>query len=88
MPYVCCQIPISDAPSGPILHHSADACSPRPCLSVRDTMPRLGDDPNVATAYPDRVSTNLRGSWVRQMFITIVMTVVLYKVVCTDYKVR
>lgn len=57
-------------------------------LPVRNRMPRLGDDPNMATAYPDRVNTNLRGSWMRQMLYTMVGTLVLYKVVCTDYKVR
>lgn len=41
----------------------------------------------MATAYPDRVSTNLRGSWMRQLLYTMVMTLVLYKVVFTDYKV-
>lgn len=56
-------------------------------LFVRNKMPRLGDDPNMATAYPNRVNTNLRGGWMRQMLYTMVMTFVLYKVVFTDYKV-
>lgn len=48
-------------------------------------MPRLGDDPNMATAYPERV--NLRGSWMRQLLYTVVLTLVMYKVVFKDYKV-
>lgn len=50
-------------------------------------MPRLGDDPNVASAYPNRVSTNLRGSWLKQLIVTAVGTLFLYKVLFTDYKV-
>ncbi|CAN0186396.1 unnamed protein product [Ectocarpus sp. 4 AP-2014] len=49
-------------------------------------MPRLGDDQNMATAYPDRVSTNLRGSWMRQLAMTVVGTLLLYNVVFKDYK--
>ncbi|CAN0144713.1 unnamed protein product [Ectocarpus fasciculatus] len=49
-------------------------------------MPRLGDDQNMATAYPDRVSTNLRGSWMRQLVMTLVGTLLLYNVVFKDYK--
>lgn len=40
----------------------------------------------MATAYPDRV--NLRGTWMRQLLYTMVCTLVLYKVVFTDYKVN
>ncbi|CAB1117226.1 unnamed protein product [Ectocarpus sp. CCAP 1310/34] len=49
-------------------------------------MPRLGDDQNMATAYPDRVSTNLRGSWLRKLAMTVVGTLLLYNVVFKDYK--
>ncbi|CAM9470595.1 unnamed protein product [Ectocarpus sp. 6 AP-2014] len=49
-------------------------------------MPRLGDDQNMATAYPDRVSTNLRGSWMKQLAMTVVGTLLLYNVVFKDYK--
>lgn len=42
----------------------------------------------MATAYPDRVSTNLRGSWMRQLAMTVVGTLLLYNVVFKDYKVR
>lgn len=42
----------------------------------------------MATAYPDRANTNLRGSWVRQALMTMAATFILYKVVFTDYKVR
>lgn len=42
----------------------------------------------MATAYPDRVSTNLRGSWIRQLAMTVVGTLLLYNVVFRDYKVR
>eukprot|EP00752_Nemacystus_decipiens_P009606 g8583.t1 len=47
-------------------------------------MPRLGDDQNMATAYPERV--NLRGSWMRQLLYTMVATLVMYKIVFTDYR--
>lgn len=55
-------------------------------------MPRLGEDPNVATAYPNRVNTNLRGSWLRQIINTFLGTLLMVflfnKLIKTDYKVR
>lgn len=56
-------------------------------------MHRLGGDPNVANAYPDRGRVNLRGGWMRQMlttlagtlFLLFIMTRILkneYKVIC------
>ncbi|CAM9157215.1 unnamed protein product, partial [Scytosiphon promiscuus] len=49
-------------------------------------MPRLGDDPNMATAYPNRASTNLRGSWMRQLAMTLLGTIIVYNLVFKDYK--
>lgn len=55
-------------------------------------MPRLGEDPNVATAYPNRLNTNLRGSWMRQFINTLVGSLVIVfvfnKLIKTNYKVR
>lgn len=51
-------------------------------------MPRLGDYPNAAPAYPNRVRTNPRGSWLKQLIVTAIGTLFLYKVIFTDYKVR
>lgn len=54
-------------------------------------MPRLGEDPNVATAYPNRHQTNLRGSCLRQLLTTalssLLLVFVIQKVILSDYKV-
>lgn len=55
-------------------------------------MPRLGEDANAASAYPDRIRRPiLRGSWLRQLFTTAVGTLLLMlimkKAFLTDYKV-
>lgn len=42
----------------------------------------------MATAYPNRASTNLRGSWMRQFAMTMIGTIILYNLVFKDYKVR
>lgn len=55
-------------------------------------MPRLGDDPNVATAYPDRSRVNLRGGWMRQMLTTAAGTLFMFfimtRILTNDYKVQ
>lgn len=59
---------------------------------VFGAMPRLGDDPNFATAYPNSLQTNLRGGVLRQCLSTAFWTLCLFLIVkkffLTDYKVR
>lgn len=54
-------------------------------------MPRLGDDANVATAYPNRMP-NLRGGWLRQFattaFGTLLLLLIMKNVIKNDYKVN
>lgn len=63
------------------------------CAStLSEAMPRLGEDPNVATAYPNRLNTNLRGSWMRQCINTLLSSLLIVfvfnKLMSTNYKVR
>lgn len=54
-------------------------------------MPRLGDDPNVATAYPERDRMNLRGRGMRQMVnmvaIILIFFFIMFKLFTNNYKV-
>lgn len=54
-------------------------------------MPRLGEDPNVATAYPNRHQMG-RGGLLRQLLTTALGSLLIYfifnKVYLTDYRVR
>lgn len=54
-------------------------------------MPRLGEDPNIATAYPNRHHM-VRGGFLRQLLSTFLGSLLIYiffnKVYLTDYRVR
>ena len=63
------------------------------CVNILgEAMPRLGEDPNVATAYPNRSNTNLRGSWMRQfvhaLLASLLIVFIFNKLIKADYKVQ